>query len=136
MQWCLYKPVRAWLQSWVTVTVYSTSHSSGGSRPVSPCPRGFGPGLPGAGARASRRSSTAIHSGAPSGRPMVGARSIRTVVAGLAGAPRNAAKSGTSAQRRRGCQLVILAREMSAGARPRPVLGTAHQRATTGLGAM
>jgi hypothetical protein len=38
---------------WITsaspdaLTVYSTSHRSGGSRPGSPCARGFGPGLPG-----------------------------------------------------------------------------------------
>jgi hypothetical protein len=61
-----------------------------------PVHRGFGPGLPGARRRPSCRSSAAIHSGAPSGRPIVGARSIRAVVAGSAGAVRSAAKSGSA----------------------------------------
>ena len=48
--------------------------------------------------RPSCRLSAAIHSGAPSGRPIVGARSIRAVVAGSAGAVRSAAKPGISAR--------------------------------------
>ena len=67
------------------MTVYLSSDSSGSCRLVSPSIRGFGPGLPGARRRPSCRSSAAIHSGAPSGRPIVGARSIRAVVAGSAG---------------------------------------------------
>jgi hypothetical protein len=64
----------------------------------------------------------------PSGRPIVGVRSIRAVVAGSAGAARRAAKSGIRARNERHrCQLVILAREMRAGARPWPVPGMAHQ---------
>jgi ABC-type transport system substrate-binding protein len=78
----------------ITVTVYLSSLSSGSCRLVSPSIRGFGPGLPGARRRPSCRSSAAIHSGAPSGRPIVGARSIRAVVAGSAGALSSAAKSG------------------------------------------
>jgi hypothetical protein len=35
--------------------------------------------------------------------------------------------SDQRAQRRRRCQLVVLARELRPSARPRPVLGTAHQ---------
>ena len=58
----------------ITVTVYLSSHSSGSCRLVSTSIRGFGPGLPGARRRPSRRSSAAIHSGAPSGRPIVAAR--------------------------------------------------------------
>jgi hypothetical protein len=112
----------------VTGTVYSTSHSSGGSRPVSPRARGFGSGLPGARARPSRRSSAGIHSGAPSGRPIVGARSIRAVVAGSAGAVRSAAKSGINA--RKGATVASSSSapaRLGAGARPWPVLGTARK---------
>jgi hypothetical protein len=82
----------------ITVTVYLSSRSSGSCRLVSPSTPGFGPGLPRARRRPSCRSSAAIHSGAPSGRPIVGARSIRAVVAGSAGGARSAAKSGISAR--------------------------------------
>jgi hypothetical protein len=40
----------------ITVTVYLNSHGNGGSRLVFPSTRGFGPGLPGARRRPSRRS--------------------------------------------------------------------------------
>ena len=67
-------------------------HSSWACCAVSRSTRGFGPGLRGAKGRPSRRSSIAIHSGLPSGRPMVGARSIRAVVASV-GRARSAARA-------------------------------------------
>ena len=73
------------------MTVYSKVYSSGACRAVSRSTRGFGPGLPGARGRPRRRSTIAIHSGALSGRPMVGARSIRAVTAGSAGIARSPA---------------------------------------------
>ena len=110
------------------MTVYSRFHSSCPCRAVSRCTRRFAPGLRGAKARPSRRSSIAIHFGPPSGRPMVGARSIRLVVAASAGVARSAAKSEIQcAQRRRRCDLVILVRERRPSARLWPVFGTAHQ---------
>jgi hypothetical protein len=48
---------------------------------------------------------------------MVGARSIRVVVAASVGMASSAVKSGISAQRRHRCQLVILARELRSDAR-------------------
>jgi hypothetical protein len=90
--------------------------------------RGFGPGLRGANGRPSRRSSCAIHSGAPSGRPMVGPRSIRAVVSGSGRRCQKRGKIGhQGAQRGYPRQLVVLAREMRAGVRPRPVFGAARQ---------
>jgi hypothetical protein len=80
--------------TWITVTVYSTSHSGCTCCAVSRSTRGFGPRLRGAKGRPSRRSIIAIHSGLPSGQPMVGARSIRVVVASV-GMARSAAKSGS-----------------------------------------
>ena len=82
----------------ITLTVYTIFHSSCPCRAVSRCTRGFGPGLRGAKGRPSRRSSIAIHSGLPNGRPMVGARSIREVAAASVGMARSAAKSGISAR--------------------------------------
>jgi hypothetical protein len=113
----------------ITVTVYSTSLSSGSSRPVYPCARGFGPGLPGARARPSRRSSAANPFRRPKrssdgGRPFDSSRRRR-----VGRCCEKCSKIGDQrAQGPHRCQLVILAREMCADARPWPVLGTAHQR--------
>jgi len=85
---------------WITVTVYSTSHGSCAGRAVSGSTRGFGPGLRGAKGRSSRRSSIALHSGLPSGRPMAGTRSIRVVAAASAGIAKRAAKLEISARNR------------------------------------
>ena len=90
--------------------------------------RGFGPGLRGAKRWPSLRSIIAIHSGLPSGRPMVGAPLDpgRRRRVGRHGEKRR--KIGDQgAQRRRRCELVILARELRPSARPWPVLATAHQ---------
>jgi hypothetical protein len=109
------------------VTVYSRFHSSCPCCAVSPSSRGFGPGLRGAKGRPSRRSSIAIHSGLPSGRPMVGPLDPgRRRRVGRHREKRR--KTGDQrAQRRHRCELVILARELRPGGRPWPVFGTAHQ---------
>jgi hypothetical protein len=74
-----------------------------------------------------RRPSIAIHSGLPSGRPIVGARSIRVVVAASVGMARSAAKSGISARNGATVASSSSSRELRPSARPWPVLGTAHQ---------
>jgi hypothetical protein len=94
------------------VTAYSTSHGSCAGRAVSGSTRGFGPGLRDAKRQAEPGLEHPIHSGRQSGRPLVGARSIRVVVAGSVGMASSAVKSGISVQRRHRCQLVILAREL------------------------
>ena len=101
-----------------TVTVYSRFHSSYACRAVSRSTRGFGPGLRGAKGRPSRRSSIAIHVGLPSGRPMVGARSMRVVVAASAGMARSAAKSGIRA--RNGARVASSSSSPASCARARP----------------
>jgi hypothetical protein len=119
----------------ITVTVYSTSHGSCAGRAVSGSTCGFGPGLRGAKGRPSRRSSIAIHSGLPSGRPMAATRSIRVVAAASAGIARRAAKSEISA--RNGATVVNSSSSPASCARvlDRGQRGTAHQ-ATIGLSAM
>jgi len=120
----------------VTVTVYSTVYSRRGSPEVSRSARGFAPGLPGARRRPSRHSSAAIHSGAPSSRRMVGARSIRAVVAGSAEAARSGKIRDQRAQRRHDRQLVILACKMGAGLDHGQSSARLTSPATTGLSAM
>ena len=109
------------------MTAYSTSHGSCAGRAVSGSTRGFGPGLRGAKGRPSRRSSIAIHSGLPSGRPMAGTRSIRVVAAASAGIARRAAKSEISA--RNGATVVNSSSSPASCARvlDRGQRGTAHQ---------
>ena len=79
------RPVRERRQS-ITVTVYSTFHSSCACCAVSRSTRGFGPDSPGAKGRPNRRASIAIHSGPLSGRPTVVVRSVRLVIAASADA--------------------------------------------------
>jgi hypothetical protein len=116
---------------WNTVTAL---HSSCACCAVSPPLAAWGRvcGVPKG--RPSRRSSIAIHSGLPSGRPMAGTSSIRVVAAASAGIARRAAKSEISA--RNGATVVnsssspaSCARVLDHGQR-----GTAHQ-ATIGLSA-
>ena len=89
--------------------------------------RGGGPGLRRARGRPSRASRPAIQAGAPSGRPIVAARSSRAVLAWSAGAARRPAKSGTRAQRGHHGQFVVAAGQMRRNARPGPVFGPRDQ---------
>jgi hypothetical protein len=108
-----------------TVTGYSNSHSSGGSRPVSSSTRGLhrfagykGTAEPSLEYRDPFRRAK---------RWSVGAGSIRAVVAGRRYCEKCSKIADQRAQWCQRCQLVIVAREMGTGARRWPVLGTARQ---------